>query len=127
METSNTTVTTKVYITNYGGHPEYEQAEQFGEFRYITKGYVNFASLDRVKLDILDVIKDSRPEDYLLVSGINIIAIMSGILWFHLHKKVNMLVWDKKHRVYRNLSLTAKVFDRDLEVLNDGQTSSSET
>jgi len=84
-----------VWITNYAGH-EFSLAKQYGELRYITKGYISFSSLDRLKFHIAGQLVESQPEDYLLLSGTIIICVIAAIVWFKMHKKIKLLNWDRK-------------------------------
>lgn len=81
----------KVYITNTAGH-DFTQAKKFGEIVWITRGFVSFQSLDRLKYKIIDQIKDSTPDDYLLISGTLLVSIVAAIAWYEMHQKVCILV-----------------------------------
>lgn len=85
----------RVFVTNFAGH-DYEKAKQFGEIYWITKGYVSFQSLDRVKFLITEQIVKSDKDDWLLLSGTPLICCICAIVWFALHKKVKLLVFDQK-------------------------------
>lgn len=100
----------RVFVTNYAGH-DYTDAERYGEFVWITKGFVSFQSLDRVKFNIAELLikEESNKEDWLLLSGKPIICVVTALIWFALHQKVKILVWDQKNRnKYRELVLTQK-------------------
>ena len=85
----------RVFITNFAGH-DYEKAKPYGEFYWITKGYVSFQSLDRVKFLITEQVAKSTPEDWLLLSGTPLISVIAALVWYALHKKVKLLVFDQK-------------------------------
>lgn len=98
----------RVFVTNYAGH-DYHDAEQYGEFHWITKGYLSFHSLDRVKYTIGVVVNQSRKQDWLLLSGRPIISVIAAMIWFSLHKQIKILVWDQKGKPepkYRELIIT---------------------
>lgn len=95
----------RVWITNYAGH-DYKSAEKYGEFKYITRGYVSFQSLDRVKYQIAETLKDSQKDDWLLISGRPLISILASFIWFYMHKQVKLLSWDQKTNKYRELIIT---------------------
>lgn len=86
---------TRVFVTNFAGH-DFEAAKQYGEIYWITKGYVSFQSLDRVKFLITEQVVKSDKEDWLLLAGTPIISVIAALTWFALHKKVKLLVFDKK-------------------------------
>jgi hypothetical protein len=43
----------RVFVTNFAGH-DYTKAEKYGEIVWITKGYVSFHSLDRIKYRVCE-------------------------------------------------------------------------
>lgn len=106
----------KVYVTNYAGH-DYSVAEKFGKLVFVTRGYISFQSLDRVKYAVSEGIKGSEPEDYLLLSGTSIICVLAAIAWYHLHKYVRLLVWDMKGDCYREVVCSDADFYQVFEAL----------
>jgi len=100
----------RVFITNYAGHT-YDGARQYGNLVALTKGYVSFGSLDRMKYNVFErILKDTEREDWLLLSGVPIISAIAAMLWFTYHGKCKMLIWDRKKPdgPYREL-----IIDRD--------------
>lgn len=85
---------TVVWITNYAGH-EYEDAKRFGVLKQITSGHISFASLDRIKFTIASAVAETHKDDYLVLSGANIVCVLSAIIWFQLHEQIKILNWDK--------------------------------
>jgi hypothetical protein len=110
----------RVFVTNFAGH-DYTAAEEFGEIVPITKGYISFHSLDRVKYRVCESVGDSHEEDYLLLSGIPVICVIAASYWYFLHKKVKLLVHDKKGGgKYRELIISEKNFKDLFAVLDHG-------
>jgi hypothetical protein len=108
----------RVFVTNYAGH-DYSQAEKYGELVYITKGYVSFHSLDRVKYRVCEEVNKSTSEDWLLLSGIPVICVMAALYWQWKHTKVKLLVHDKKNDgEYRELLISDKNWNDLFNVLN---------
>lgn len=96
----------RVFVTNYAGH-DYETAKSYGEIYWITRGYVSFQSLDRVKFLITEQVVKSDKDDWLLLSGTPIISVIATLVWYAIHKKVKLLVYDRKgHGEYRELIIT---------------------
>lgn len=112
-----------VWIVNYAGH-EYLPAIRYGKFKYVTKGYVSFQSLDRVKFQIAEALIDSKPDDYLLLSGTTTICVIAAIVWYQMHKKIKILNWDKKANNnqgdYKEMIITHENLTQLLGVLHDG-------
>lgn len=109
----------RVYISNFGGH-DFSPAEKWGELQFITRGFISFQSLDRLKFQIAQGILDSSPDDYLLLSGTNIINVVAALLWFELHEKVNILNFDKTMNDYRLITITKSGTTNLMEVLKNG-------
>ena len=119
-----------VWIVNYAGH-EYLPAVRYGKFKNITKGYVSFQSLDRVKFQIAEAIIDSKADDYLLLSGTTTICVIAAIVWYQMHKKIKILNWDKKANNnqgdYKEMTITSENLTQLLDVLHDDQNQGSGT
>jgi hypothetical protein len=87
----------KVFISNLSGH-SYAKAESFGELKWLTKGYVSFGSLDRLKFQLADKITAyTKSQDYLLLSGNGALCVFAALIWFQHHGVVKLLVHDKKN------------------------------
>lgn len=107
----------RVFITNYAGH-DYGNTREYGEFVWITKGYVSFQSLDRVKYQVAEKVAESRKQDWLCLSGTPLISVLAVLIWYHKHKVVNLLVWDRKMQdKYRELIITEDNLTEILETL----------
>lgn len=112
-----------VWVANWGGH-DYSTAEEFGELNFLTRGYVSMGSLDRLFYTITQAVTKASPEDYLLLSGLLALNSVATLVWFHIHKRAKLLVWDQKLRRYRPLEihedqidqLTEKLIIRDVDV-----------
>lgn len=110
----------RVFVTNFAGH-DYTAAEQYGEIVPITKGYISFHSLDRVKYRVCEALEETTEEDWLLLSGIPVICVLAATYWYFKHKKIKMLVHDKKGGgSYRELIISEKNFQDLFAVLNHG-------
>lgn len=114
----------RVFVTNYAGH-DYTKAEAFGKVIPLTKGYVSFQSLDRVKFRIAETLleNEATEEDYLLFSGNSYISIVAALVWYAKHKKVKLLVHDiRDEGNYRLSTITEKNINDILRVLTGAET-----
>lgn len=111
----------KVWIVSFAGH-DFSDAKRYGELSPITTGYVSFESLDRLFFKVAESLIDSSPNDYLLHSGLNVLNILAGAVWWHLHNSLNLLVWDQKEKKYLNLNITNEQLKDYMEVLTAEQT-----
>lgn len=108
----------RVFVTNFAGH-DYSEAEKYGEIVWITRGYISFHSLDRVKYRICEEVDKSTSEDWLLLSGIPIVCVLAALYWQWKHNKVKLLVHDKKKNgEYRELIVSDKNWSDLFNVLN---------
>lgn len=117
----------RVFVTNFAGH-DYASAEQYGELVFITKGYISFQSLDRVKYSVMEAIVKSTPQDYLLLSGTPVICAIAAVAWFCLHREVKLLIHDKKVKdriAYREMILNEKNFHHLIAALTEHVTERS--
>lgn len=105
MEAAQLNSARRVWVTNYAGH-DYEKAKPFGELCYLTKGYISFQSLDRVKFTLAQALIDSSPDDYLLLSGTSIVCVIAAVLFYAMHRRLNLLNFDKTKDAYREVILT---------------------
>lgn len=110
-------VTSRVFVANYAAH-DYEDAERYGEIKYITKGFVSFQGLDRLKFQIGQGIMDATADDWLVLSGTNIINVLAALLWFQKHGCCKILNYDKSSRTYREIVVTKENNAKLLEVLS---------
>jgi|GraSoiStandDraft_4_1057263.scaffolds.fasta_scaffold120446_2 hypothetical protein len=120
MDTGGTVRASRVFVTNFAGH-DYTKAERYGEIVYITKGYVSFFSLDRIKYRVCEALQGSTEDDWLLLSGIPMICVVAACYWLWKHDKVKLLVHDKRSDGnYRELIISDKNFADLFAVLNHG-------
>lgn len=102
----------KVYVTNFAGH-DYSKAEVYGEVVPLTRGNLDFGSLDRVKFYLAEQIAKSHHDDYVALSGSSFIAVAVCILWMTLHGRIKILNYDKLTNSYREFTM-GEVANRNL-------------
>lgn len=106
----------RVFVTNYAGH-DYSALNKYGKQVFITKGFISFQGLDRVKFTVAQGMMDSTAEDWLALSGTNILNVIAAVLWYQRHGRVKVLNYDKENRQYRELILTEENNTQLLSVL----------
>ena len=99
-----------VWVANFSGH-NYSDAERFGKVRFITEGYLSLRYLDRVFFEVVKGSRETKPSDYFLLSGMNLVNVLAAMVWFHKHSVMNALIWDKKEKAYRIFELTSEHMD----------------
>ncbi len=99
-----------VYVVNFAGH-DHREAERYGDLKIITTGYISLGSLDRVLFEVVNAIKNSEEDDWLLPSGLLIINVIASAVWLRKHDKIQMLIWDRKEGGYREMKYSGPHVD----------------
>lgn len=89
-----------VFITNKASSHDYTRASRFGAIRFVTQGNYPVFKTARLQEEIVDALVYSKREDYLLFSGSAAVAALCTIVWFELHSKANVLLWDRTKNSY---------------------------
>lgn len=100
----------KVYIINKGGH-DYSNAKRFGRLIYLSEGIMNRYSVGRMYREFSVILKDSHKDDYILVSGLNIMNSIAGAIFGSLHGRLNILLYRKNIYVERRIILDELLYD----------------
>jgi hypothetical protein len=82
----------KVYVPNRSIH-DYSPAERFGELVFLSHGNVRKAGVSRAFRQFYKSLKDSEPEDFLLVAGLTMLNLVACYILTKLHGKVNLLIF----------------------------------
>lgn len=97
----------KVYVVNRGGH-DYSAAERFGQLVYCTHGQLSKYDTGQMYRELTDAMRDSDPEDYILLTSLTTLCSVAAALFAVKHKRVNFLIYKDDDYVERKL-----VFDFD--------------
>lgn len=89
----------KVYVPNNSGH-DFSNAESYGELIYITEGLLSKFQINQMYRKVADTLEDSNSEDYVLVTGLTQINIISASVFAYLHGRLNLLIYDAKEGEY---------------------------
>ena len=108
----------KVYVANFAGH-DHSDANVWGELVFVTHGFVNYESLDRLKFRITEKLKGYQEDDWLLLSGTNIINVFCAVIVYHMHGKVKILSYNKNKRVYNEVILSNQSLTQIVSVLEE--------
>ena len=85
----------KVFVSNYSGY-QYNNAERFGPIIFMTYGYVPLNDIGAIREKLTNFINQSQSNDYLVLSGHNLLCALCAIIWKEKHGFVNILHYDKK-------------------------------
>jgi hypothetical protein len=89
----------KVYVTNYNGNYDYSKAEAFGELINMTQGFIPSHRYDVTIRTFENYAKTASDEDYLLLSGSNLVCGLAVAAWLKHRKSCHLLQhgksWDE--------------------------------
>lgn len=110
-----------VWIANDAGHSDYEKSKDIAgkdaTIRPLTLGDVNYLRVDRLNDSLAKGIASYvRPDDYLILSGAQVISAMAVLLWVLQHGQCQCLIWHAKQRRYSLAHIKKDNLERLLEV-----------
>lgn len=94
-----------VYIVNRSSH-DYSAAEKYGELVYVTQGVLDVFAANNHSRHWMYALKDSKPEDYILLSSLNIVCSIGCSIFAMMHGRLNLLMYRKGKYVSKDLYLT---------------------
>lgn len=83
---------TKIYVVNRGGH-NHEDAKRFGEIIFLSEGLMNRYAVTQIYRQFATILRDSEPEDYILVTGLTIMNSIACSIFSRLHGRLNLLLY----------------------------------
>lgn len=98
----------KVFVTNRGGH-SYEAAERFGEIVYITEGTLNRFATATIYRAFVDGMKDSQPEDYILITSMSIVNAIGAAVFARKHGRLNLLLYRQEEYILREIDIDSLI------------------
>lgn len=95
----------KVYIPNKSFH-DFSAAGEFGELIYLTEGIItNRTKVSQLLAGMWEILKDSEPEDMLLVSSMALLNALASSALAAKHGRVNYLIFTRNGYVLRETIL----------------------
>lgn len=82
-----------VYIVNKGCH-DYFLAEPFGEIIFLSEGSFSRFSTGKIFRAFEEKLKDSKPEDYILISGLSVMNSIACSIFARRHGRINLLLYN---------------------------------
>jgi hypothetical protein len=97
----------KVYIINKSSH-DFSGAVKYGELIYLSEGPINRFATNKMYRLFADGMKKSNKEDYLLLSGLTVMAVIASVIFVAKHKCLNLLIFRANSFTYaeRRLDLS---------------------
>lgn len=93
-----------VYVVNKSAH-DFSAAEAFGELRFLSVGSKDRYAVNSMHRDFQECLKDSQPNDYILLCGLTVMNCIACSIFAALHGKLNLLIFRKGSYLERNLIL----------------------
>lgn len=90
----------KVYVPNSGKH-DLEDAKRFGELVYLTEGPVRRTAVRQHAAVMKRELKNSSPEDYVLVGSLSILTAVAVGIFAAKHKTAKLLLWEQGRYIER--------------------------
>jgi len=89
----------KVYVVNQSCH-DFSKAEVFGKVTFLTTGSINRYATSKMFREFEKELKESAPEDYILISGMTIMSSIACAMFARKHKRLNLLLWKSRDKDY---------------------------
>lgn len=92
-----------IWIANDAGHPTHKALDLVpgAEIRALTLGDINPLYLDRVAYHVARGITHyTSPDDYLIMSGYQVVSAMVFHFWLTHHGRIRLLLWNPRRQLY---------------------------
>ena len=83
-----------IYVINKGCH-DYSAAEKFGRIIFLTDGLYNQFATGQIYREFRESLKDSNPDDLILISGLTVMASIACSMFGAIHGRLNLLIFSK--------------------------------
>lgn len=110
-----------VFISNMSKTHDYSKAAKHGALRPITSGNYPIFKTNRLVTEIIGVLTDSTPDDYLLLSGSSVVAALCTSVWMELHGRCNILLFDRTRDQYVERNIVKSDLRREIEQTIDAK------
>ena len=97
----------KIYVINRASH-DYSGAERWGELVYLSDGPVNRYATNKIYRTFEDVLSESSPEDYIILTGLTVMSSIATAIFAHKHSRLNLLIFRPNTHTYAERRLVLK-------------------
>lgn len=95
----------KVFIVNNSGH-DFSGAKNFGEVVFLSTGAIPRYNINQMYREFSNVLKHSKPDDFLLCTALTQMNMVAAAIFAHLHGRVNLLIHKNNGYVQRSVELS---------------------
>lgn len=96
--------TPTVYVPNRSAHV-FEAAKRYGALRFVTEGRVNRFDTSEMWRAWDEALQDSSPDDYIIITSLNILCSIGSALFGSRHGKLNLLLYRNGVYIHREIWL----------------------
>ncbi len=93
-----------VYVVNDGVH-DYSRAKKWGKLTFLNKAIVSKYSVSKIYRMMALKLRESSPDDYILISGLTIMNCIACSCFAFLHKRLNLLIFKAGDYVERKIDM----------------------
>lgn len=95
-----------IWVINRSAH-DYSGAARWGEIKHLSEGPVNRYAAAKIFRLMNEPLKNSRPDDYILLTGLTIMSCIACAIFALRHKRLNFLIFRPQNHTYveRRLNL----------------------
>lgn len=101
---------TKVYVLNKSSH-DFSGAEQYGKLYYLSEGPINRFATNKMYRLFSEGLEKSHKEDYILLSGLTVMAVIACVIFVTKHKCLNLLIFRAETHTYAERRLDLRNLD----------------
>lgn len=88
-----------VWVINRSAH-DYSGAARWGSVRHMTEGPVNRYNTGKIFRLLNEPLRESRPNDYILLTGLTVMACIACSIFALRHKRLNLLIFRPATHTY---------------------------
>ena len=91
----------KVYIVNRSSH-DFSAAGTYGEVIFLSEGPMNRYATNNMVRQFSDIMKESKPDDYIAPCSLNVMNSIACAIFAHKHGRLNLLLFKEGTYIERN-------------------------
>lgn len=97
----------KVFVVSKSSH-DFSGAKKYGELVFLSEGAINRYHCNNMYRQFMEVLKKSKPDDFILPCGLSVMNSIACASFATLHKRLNLLLFRKGRYVERNMVFNNK-------------------
>lgn len=116
MKTKNQNKNKTVWVINRSAH-DYSGAERWGTVKCLTNGPINRYATGKIFRLLNEPLKGSKKDDYILLTGLTVMACIACSIFALRHKCLNLLIYRPANNSYveRKMNLDPEALDGNEE------------